>query len=133
MYMSREEILRVYDAGPEAVVALVQELCSRLTKLENRVQHLEDIVKKNSRNSSRPPSSDGYQKPSPKSLRKRSGKKSGGQEGHPGKTLQKTEEPDKVVLHPVHACEQCGRSLLDEPVPILKNGRSLIFRPLPSR
>ena len=86
MHLSREEILKVYDAGPDAVVALVQELCSKLTQMEKvteqltvRVKHLEELHSKNSRNSHKPPSSDGYQKPAPKSQRKRSGKKSGGQ------------------------------------------------------
>jgi len=114
--MSREEILRVYHAGPDAVVALVQELCSRLTKLEDRVTELEAIIKKDSRNSSKPPSSDGYKKkPSPKSLRTRSGRKSGGQPGHTGHALRQSEHPDNVIRHPVDACEHCGRALQEKP------------------
>ena len=94
MYLSREEILKVYHAGPDAVVALVQELCLRLTQLEKvteqlttRVNYLEELHSKNSHNSHKPPSSDGYCKPAPKSQRKKSGKKSGGQTGHAGRTL----------------------------------------------
>jgi transposase len=120
MYLSREEILKVYHAGPNAVVALVQELCLRLTQLEKvteqltaRVNYLEELHSKNSHNSHKPPSSDGYYKPAPKSQRKRSGKKSGGQTGHPGRTLQMVDHPDDVVSHHVDLCENCGRSLLD--------------------
>ncbi len=120
MYLSREEILKVYHAGPDAVVALVQELCSKLTQLEKvteqlteRVNYLEELHSQNSYNSHKPPSSDGYQKPAPKSLRKKSGKKSGGQTGHVGKTLQMVEHPDDVVPHYVFSCENCGRTLHD--------------------
>jgi len=120
----REEILSVYAAGPEAVVSMVEGLVNQfnsyIAQLENEVIQLKEDVarlKRNSRNSSKPPSSDGYQKPSPKSLRKKQkGKKSGGQNGHRGHTLQKVKKPDKIIPHKVHTCEKCNRSLKDEPV-----------------
>jgi transposase len=119
----REEILAVYAAGPEAVVAMVEGLVAqfntRIAHLEGEVAQLRDEVarlKRNSRNSSKPPSSDGYQKPSPKSLRKRKGKKSGGQKGHPGNTLQAVKKPDEFVKHRVKTCEKCKASLRDAPV-----------------
>lgn len=118
MYLSRKEILKVYHAGPDAVVAMIHELCLKLTQLEKvtvqlttRVNYLEDMHSKDSHNSHKPPSSDGYQKPAPKSQRKRSGKKSGGQTGHAGKTLQMVDHPDDVVYHHVDSCENCGHSL----------------------
>ena len=65
--LSREDILAVYEEGPEAVVALVQTLCSiinkqaaRIAELEERVKSLEDQINKNSRNSSKPPSTDTF-------------------------------------------------------------------------
>jgi len=76
---SRDEIHEVYLQGEEAVVALFEET---LAVLAARIQALEDQIAKNSRNSSKPPSSDGLKKPRPRSLRKRSGKKSGGQREH---------------------------------------------------
>lgn len=123
IHIPREDILAVYDSGPEAVVAMVEGLVAqfnaRMTQLENEVTQLKDEVaqlKRNSRNSSKPPSSDGYQKPSPKSLRKRKGRKSGGQKGHQGYTLQKVDKPDKIVVHKVHECEKCHASLHHTPV-----------------
>ena len=73
---SDEEIGAAYDEGKEAVIALFHRTVGQLAA---RVQALEDRVSKNSRNSGKPPSSDGLAKPAPKSLRKRHGKKSGGQ------------------------------------------------------
>ena len=78
-----------------------------------RIQKLEDQLARNSRNSGKPPSSDGYDQPAPrpKSLRKRSRRKSGGQPGHPGETLRMVEKPDIVKVHRVQECQHCGQSL----------------------
>jgi len=109
--VKREEILEVYEKGPEAVVELVESLWEIILPLEARVKSLEDLLAQNSRNSSRPPSSDGYEKPQPKSQRKVSGKKPGGQKGHPGHTLKKAAEPDHTLVHSVGTCEKCHQCL----------------------
>ena len=98
---SREEIHEAYLQGEEAVVAL---FAATFAELAARIQALEDRLAKNSRNSGKPPSSDGLNKPRPRSLRKRSGKKSGGQRGHKGRTLKAVERPDHVEVHPVKEC-----------------------------
>src|SRR3954468_20375942 len=111
--MKREEFRTVYDSGFEVAFALVQSLSHNIDALTARVQQLEDRLAKNSRNSGKPPSSDDPVKPKPKSLRRRSGKKPGGQKGHPGKTLSLVKDPHHVVVHSPEECEGCGESLLE--------------------
>jgi transposase len=106
--LSDEEIGAAYDQGREAVLALFH---TTLDQLANRIQTLEDQLVKNSRNSGKPPSSDGLNKPAPKSLRKRHRKKSGGQTGHVGSTLKAVEQPDIVKVHAVEHCGHCQVSL----------------------
>ena len=75
----------------QALTAKIDELLQRIDELSH---------KKNSRNSSAPPSSDGYAKPAPKSQRKTSGAKPGGQAGHKGSSMKLMKEPDEVK--PLH-------------------------------
>lgn len=110
---SEEEIKIAYDQGLSAIVVLMQETFLALVE---RIEKLEDQLAKNSSNSGKPPSSDGYEKPVPKSRRKRSGKKSGGQAGHPGHTLEMVAKPDKIASHPVNCCAHCQTSLKKEKV-----------------
>jgi len=72
---------------------------------------LEDQIAKKRPNSGKPPSSDGWSKPSFKSLRKRSGKKSGGQLGHKGHTVEAVKDPKYIIIHTVDECEYCHASL----------------------
>ena len=111
--MTRDEILAVYDAGPDAVVELVQTLIGRIEALTERVAALERQLAKDSRNSHKPPSSDEptARRRRRKSLRKPSGKKPGGQPGHSGHTLRPVEVPDEVRLHAPAACGCCGQDL----------------------
>ena len=102
-----EEISIAYDQGKEAVIKLFHET---LGKLAEHIQRLEDQIAKNSSNSSKPPSSDGFKKKT-QSLRKPSGKKSGGQPGHKGHTLKAVEKPDQIELHQAQKCKHCHTSL----------------------
>ena len=119
--ISRDEIKAVYAAGEAAVIelvegltaqhlTLVEKLLKQQIALETRIKALEDKQTKNSRNSSKPPSGDGFGKRT-KSLRKKSSRPSGGQKGHPGSTLEWREQVDEVVSHRVEFCQQCGASL----------------------
>ena len=107
--MTREELQNIYDQGPDAVFALVETLLTQITVLTAKVKELESRINTNSRNSGKPPSSDGLARTI--SLRKKSGKKSGAQTGHPGRTLKMTPKPDKVEVHQVTQCQHCGASL----------------------
>jgi transposase len=113
--ISRDEIRAVYARGEEAVIELVEGLVEKLGKLEERVEALEGKDKKNSSNSSKPPSGDGFGKKT-KSLRTKSQKKTGGQTDHPGSTLEWSTEVDVIVEHKVEQCHECGTSLAIEPV-----------------
>jgi len=96
-------------------MALVESLVERINALEERVEALENQRSKTSRNSSKPPSGDGFGKRT-KSLRQKSERPSGGQPGHPGNTLKWSMEPDQVERHGVEACSGCGESLVKTPV-----------------
>ena len=77
--------------------------------LEETIRELQSRLGRNSRNSSQPPSKDGFDKPKPKSQRKRSGRKPGGQEGHPGAHMAVPHEPDEIRQHLPSKCLCCPR------------------------
>jgi transposase len=97
----------------EQITLLERELSlqqEQLTQFAEQVQALHERLAKDSHNSHLPPSSDLFGR-QPKSLRKKSGKKPGGQEGHRGTTLLFSPCPDEVLVHVVERCEQCQADL----------------------
>lgn len=108
---SEQEIRAIYGQGEEAVVGAFEQLVAVVRTLEARIQALEDQLVKNSGNSSKPPSSDGFKKPVKRSLRRPSGKKAGAQPGHPGHSLQAVAQPDHVQIHRVKQCQRCQARL----------------------
>jgi transposase len=86
---------------------------TRIAQLEARIAELERQLGLNSGNSGKPPSSDGLKKKPVRvsSLRERSGKKPGGQKGHPGETLRQSETVDATINHFPKACAGCGEAL----------------------
>ena len=94
----------------KAVVAELLPLKEQLAQATARIKELEDRVAKDSRTSSKPPSSDGMSR-LPRSARRPSGKPPGGQVGHTGHTLTVGEHPDTVVQHRPAVCQQCQADL----------------------
>lgn len=115
----RDELLRQARRDPDAVVNLLLEAEQKVKDLREKVRRLEDSQSLNSRNSGKPPSSDGLGKPASRSLRKKTGRKPGGQPGHPGHTLKPVKNPDQQRVHCLKHCDcgLCGGvSLAKEPV-----------------
>ncbi len=101
----------------EQITLLERELSlqqEQMAQFAEQVKALQERLAKDSHNSHLPPSSDRFGR-QPKSLRQKSGKKPGGQEGHPGKTLLFSPCPDEVMVHPVERCEQCQADLREIP------------------
>ena len=104
--------------GPsyEELAALVVRQAERIEQLEAEVAELKRRLGMNSTNSSKPPSSDSpFIKPTPKSLRRRSGRRPGGQPGHPGSTLALVADPNERKRHEPGPCTGCGADLSDAP------------------
>jgi transposase len=101
----------------EAAAALAQAR-GELAQARERIAELEARLKQNPRNSSRPPSSEGLAKPAPRprSLRKKTGRKPGGQDGHKGTTLAQVARPDREIRHEPGCCGRCGAGLAGRPV-----------------
>jgi transposase len=99
---TKEELIKI-------IMSQAQEIATLKKELEEFKSARESEVAKNSTNSSLPPSKDPVRRTS--SLRKKSGKKSGGQPGHRGHHRAWKEDPDRVVPIENECCGACGASL----------------------
>jgi transposase len=90
----------------------IKLLKNRNTELERRLNQF--TTRKNSNNSSIPPSKDENRPQRTSSLREKSERKVGGQSGHEGKTLEMTENPDKIIEHRACFCPECGKDLSNQ-------------------
>ena len=129
---------QLMELDQEALVSIIQALRQRMQELEKTVaeqaaviQSLHDQSAKDSRNSSKPPSSDGLKKPRTRSLRKKSGRRSGGQKGHKGHTLKMVEGPDHIEVHQISTCPNCATDL--RPVEPCRRERRQVFDVPPVR
>jgi len=102
--MKRENLEKLDKSALIDIILVRQE---QIIALVAKVAELEARLNQNSQNSSKPPSSDVFVKP--KSLRKPSGKKPGGQEGHDGNSLKINREPDRIVTHDPTKCANCPK------------------------
>ena len=117
------------DALIRTLFEQIQILHAMLAEQQTLIAELQAKIAKDSHNSNKPPSTDGFRKPpKPKSLRQKSGKKSGGQPGNPGKTLIRVENPAHVVVHaPPTICDACLAAL---PEPIVAETRQVFDLPV---
>lgn len=127
------EVKSAFKNGLQEILLLFKKLFSQITKLNNKISELEAKNKeleeklkklteekiKDSHNSSKPPSTDGLKKKAT-SLRKKSEKKSGGQKGHIGKTLEMTDAPDKIKRIKLTNCKLCGKTASKKCITIQK-------------
>lgn len=104
----------------EELINLVQAQAKTIVRLEAKIYKLEHELekyktRKDSNNSSIPPSKDENRVQHTSSLRQKSDRKVGGQPGHEGKTLEMTQTPDEVIEHRACFCPECGKDLNDQP------------------
>ena len=85
-----------------------EDFLGLIAALQNEVAELKAQLNQNSKNSSKPPSSDGYKKAKAQP-KKKTGRKPGGQKGHKGKTLKFDLEPDAVISHLPERCLGCEK------------------------
>ena len=129
--LTREELLQLDKATLVEIILQLQDQVQTLTK---RAEELESRLHKSSRNSSKPPSTDGLAKPppKPKSLRKKGERKSGGQPRHKPHRLKPVEKPDHTIALPVTGCT-CSVGLDLPQAPVLDYERRQVFEiPEPS-
>jgi transposase len=128
--MNVEELVKELEAQRAENQTLRTALAKTLERLEQataRIKQLEGQAAKDSHNSSKPPSTNGFKEPRRKtqSLRERSGKKSGGQPGHPGNTLMMVAQPDYTVLLTPEQCHRCQQGLSE--VSLCRRERVQVF------
>ena len=91
----------------EELSASNESLTATVAELQETIKELRRQLEQNSQNSSKPPSTDGYHKPSPKSQRTNTGRKPGGQKGHRGSNMSIPHAPDEVIKHLPEKCKTC--------------------------
>lgn len=110
--LPREELLLIIDRLFKQNITLtlkVEELTQKVESLTKKLEHYQHP--KNSGNSSIPPSKDENRPKRNQSLREKTGRKPGGQEGHKGSTLTMVEVPDKIEKIIPDYCNCCGKDL----------------------
>ena len=108
--LSREELIalvKAMAATNTALLTTVEALTATINELRAEIAAMRGQLGSNSKNSLKPPSSDGLAKPAPRSLRRKGGKP-GGQDGHRGQTLRQVMTPDVIVRHEPVYCSGCG-------------------------
>lgn len=125
----RDELIEQQQALLTEQNAVMQHHAEQMSGLSKQLQAVQDRLAKDSHNSHLPPSSDRFVR-QPKSLRQKSQKKTGGQPGHPGASLQFSSTPDEIIVQPVERCEVCQHDLHAVP-PCGRERRQVVDVPTP--
>ena len=111
---NKDLIIEQYSRQITELTAMVKSLTDSNAALTETIKQLQETIKElqrqlnqNSQNSSKPPSSDGFNKPKPQSQRQKSGKPQGGQKGHSGKHMAIPHDPDEIQAHLPKKCLSC--------------------------
>jgi transposase len=115
------------------IILLFQELRELRLAFEKQAEEIKALkaqLAKNSRNSGKPPSSDGLKKPAPKSLRTKHGRPSGGQVGHEGHTLKQVASPNFIEKHTVDICQNCACALKEVAILHFENRQEFEIPPV---
>ncbi len=105
--MNDSELINFLQEQNKFLQDTIKSLNENIESLTAQVAELEEQLHRDSHNSSKPPSSDGLSKPNPKSLRKKSGKKAGGQPGHKSANFQTPSKVDRTETHYPAKCLSC--------------------------
>src|SRR5258708_29131172 len=127
-----DERIAELEAENARIHALYEQSQEQIVRLLARVQELEARLAKDSHNRSKPPASDPLGRKRPRSQRRRSGKKPGGQLGHRGETLHLVATPDALLAHRPTVCTAC-QAPLDETVPGAGYDRRAVYDLPPER
>jgi transposase len=101
---------RLAELDKETLIAIILAMQEEMAALTVRIQEMEDQIAKNSRNSGKPPGSDGLKK-KPVNLREKGKRGIGGQPGHEGHTLERVANPDRIEQHRIETCPHCAADL----------------------
>jgi len=118
--------LKLPDTIEECHV-LIRQLFDVIEGLQQRVVDMENRFNQNSRNSHRPPSSDGFRKPAFPTKHEKS--KVGGKDKHSGDTLKKMDNPDRIVSLQPELCEHCSKPLSKSDAIFMHDSRQVLDLP----
>lgn len=126
--MDRKEFEKIYNSGIDATYDIftilekqIEELFRVVEIQSKKIEELEKKLSKDSNNSSKPPSTDGFKKSKRElSNREKSNKKKGGQEGHKGSNLKMVKKPDKIITKKIKACSNCRNKFKREDITVRK-------------
>lgn len=116
-------VAQVMNTSDKIIIEELQRIvlmqAQEITRLMKKIDVLERelaryTTRKDSNNSSMPPSKDENRPPRTSSLREKGNRKAGGQPGHEGKTLEMTETPDEIIEHRACFCPECGKDVSNQ-------------------